>query len=200
MIANRSLLVLALVVLLMNLAGCVGRSPKVSFYTLSSMPPTDTAGSAETLALAVGPAEFPRTLNRGQIVTRESPTRLEVDEFHRWGEPLQHAFLRAVGENLGALLATPRVAIYPADAVYPVAFRVTLDVQRFDGSLGQSVTLQTRWTLLSGKTNKAIAVEQFTTSVATKDNSFDSLVEAHSEAVEVLSRTIADRIRITPVP
>ncbi|MDH3932420.1 MAG: PqiC family protein, partial [Chromatiales bacterium] len=107
---------------------------------------------------------------------------------------------RAVGENLGSLLQTERVAIYPADALFPVDLRVVLDVQRFDGSRDGTVTLQARWTLLTGSTNEAIAVEQFSTDKPVGDDSYDALVRAHSAAVEELSRAIAARIRATPTP
>lgn len=200
MMSQREMVLAALALLALGLGGCGGRSPDVSFYTLSTLPPGSSAGQTPGIALAVGPTEFPRSLSRTQIVTRSGPNQLELDEFNRWGEPLQHGFLRAVGENLSSLLATERVAIYPADALYPVDLRVVLDVQRFDGSLGQAVTLQARWTLLSGATNEAIAVEQFSTQEAVSDDSYDALVRAHSAAIEDLSRAIATRIGATPLP
>ena len=200
MMSQRELLLAALVLIALSLGGCGGRSPDVTFYTLSTLPPGSSPAAAPRIALAVGPTEFPRTLSRTQIVTRSGPNQLEIDEYHRWAEPLHHGFLRAVGENLGSLLQTERVAIYPADALFPVDLRVILDVQRFDGSRDGTVTLQARWTLLTGSTNEAIAVEQFSTEKPVSDDSYDALVRAHSAAVEDLSQAIVARIRATPTP
>jgi len=38
--------------------------------------------SDTTLAIGVGPVEFPKFLDRPQIVTRKSQHRVEVSEFH----------------------------------------------------------------------------------------------------------------------
>jgi len=198
MMSHRELTLLALATLTLSLGGCMGRSPDVTFYTLSTLPPGSSPAATPGIALAVGPTEFPRTLSRTQIVTRSGPNQLELNEYHRWAEPLHHGFVRAVGENLGSLLQTERLAIYPADAMFPVDLRVVLYVQRFDGSPGDSVTLQARWMLLIGDTNEALAVEQFSTDKPVSDNTYDALVRAHSAAVEELSRAIAARIRATP--
>ena len=66
-------------------------------------------------------------------MTRSGENRLVYDESHRWGGSLEQDFLRVLGENLALLLNTERVAVYPIDPTFPIAYRVALDVQQFDG-------------------------------------------------------------------
>lgn len=187
---NRAALaVLACTILL---SAC-GRSPMVKFYTLSPTPVSATGGS--DLALVVGPAQFPRALNRSQIVTRASDTQYKVDEYHVWSAPLDFDFLRVVSDNIATALNSDRVVTYPAEPAYKVDYRILLDVLQFDGSLGQSVVLRVRWTIMQSA-GDAVAVGTFknTQTIAEGDDSYDALVAAHSAAVGELSRTLVAEI------
>lgn len=183
---NRAtLIVLACTIIL---TAC-GRSPAVKFYTLSPIPVT--AGSASELALAVGPAEFPRALNRSQIVTRASDTQYNVDEYHVWSAPLDFDFLRVVGDNLATALKSDRVVIYPVEPPFKVDYRILLDVLQFDGALGQNVKLRVRWTIMQPD-GDAVVVGTFenTQIISGDDDSYDALVAAHSAAAGELSKAI----------
>ena len=50
--------------------GCLGRSPQIRFYTMSSVSGTSVAAVADDLSIGVGPARLPRYLDRPQLVTR----------------------------------------------------------------------------------------------------------------------------------
>jgi uncharacterized lipoprotein YmbA len=143
------------------------------------------------MALAVGPAHLPRILDRTQIVTRASANRLEISEFQRWGGPLDRELLRVLGDNLGRLLGTDRVSVYPAEPAFPVDYRITLEVQQFDGVPGEAVTLRSRWTILEPRESKAVGVGQFELRQPTEGGGYEALVAAHSEAIAALSREIA---------
>ena len=166
-----------------------GRSPIVRFYTLSPTPVTAEGDS--DLALLVGPATFPRALDRNQIVTRTSETQFKVDEFHVWSAPLEFDFLRVVGDNIATALNSDHVITYPAEAPYKVDYRILLDVSQFDGNLGQHVTLRARWTIMR-PAGEAVAVGTFEVKqpIAAGDDSYDALVAAHSAAAGELSRAI----------
>ena len=179
--------------------GCAGTSAPVELYTLSALErsaATGDGGASETaLAIAVGPASFPEFLDQPQIVTREGPNRLHSDEFHRWGGSLQAEFLRVLGENLSILLATSRIVVFPADPPFPVDFRVLLQVHAFEGSLGEDVVLNARWSVArTAAGERAFRVRQslFRERVASDD--YDALVSAKSKTVAALSREIADAI------
>jgi uncharacterized lipoprotein YmbA len=179
------------------LTGCIGgRSPAVQFHNLSPMVTASGAPGADPgPAIAVGPVIFPRSLRRSQVVIRTGPNSVELDEFHRWAGSLESDFLDALGSNLGALLSTDRVAVYPSEARFPLDYRVVLDVDRFDGSPGGTLVLSVRWTISVSDAAEAAIVKQSTIEQPVTGDTVDALVQAHDAAVAQLSRQIADQIR-----
>lgn len=179
--------------LLVMLAGCVGKSPKVTYYTLSPVAPAATA-SGEPLAIAVGPADFPKTLNRVQIATRVGPNRVDYDEFHRWAGTLDADFLDVTAINLARLLGTDRVVVYPTPASYPVDYRVMFDVVRFESDTSGSVTLEVRWILEDG-TGATADAGFFQTVQSATDDDYVSRAAAHSRALGEMASALANEIR-----
>ena len=168
----------------------------MQFYNLSATE-TGSAGTelADQPAIAVGPAIFPKSLRRSQVVIRTGPNTVELDEFNRWAGSLSADFLDALGANLGVLLGTERVSVYPADARYPLDYRVTLDVDRFDGAPGASLVLIVRWTVSSGDDGSVLAVRHSRIEKPVAGDGVADLVRAHDAAVADLSRQVADSIR-----
>jgi uncharacterized lipoprotein YmbA len=196
--ANRSILKTGLVALCaLVLSACLGgRSPSVQFYNLSATEAESTIGDMSSEpAVGVGPAIFPKSLRRSQVVIRTGPNTVELDEFNRWSGSLSAEFLDALGANLGARLGTERVAVYPAEARYPLDYRITLDVDRFDGAPGGSLVLSVRWTVSGGDDETVLAVKQTRIETTVTGDSVADLVRAHDAAVADLSRRIADTIR-----
>jgi uncharacterized lipoprotein YmbA len=187
---------LATVVLAMALTAC-GHSPTVQFYSLHPAP-TSSAGAPLDLALAVGPAQFPRALARSQIVTRAGGSRVNVDEYHVWSAPLEYEFLRVLGDNIASDIQSDRIAVYPKEAAFKVDYRVTLDVLQFDGVPGDSVTLRARWAI-APPTGDALAVGTFekTQSAHTVSDAddYDALVAAHSALIGELGKAITVNLR-----
>ncbi len=178
------------------LTGCIGgRSPTVQFYNLSA---TETGSASEAgagPAIAVGPVIFPRSLRRSQIVIRTGPNTVELDEFHRWAGSLESDFLDTLGANIGSLLATDRVAVYPAEARFPLDYRVVLDIDQFDGAPGGQLILRARWAVSAGDTGESVVVRQSSIVETVAGDTVDALVRSHDAAVAKLSREIADQIK-----
>jgi len=172
-----------------------GRSPAVKFYNLKA---TETASAPATEAgpaIAVGPVVFPRSLRRSQIVIRTGPNSVKLDEFHRWSGSLESDFLETLGADMGALLATDRVSVYPGEARFPVEYRLGLQVERFDGAPGGTLVLAVRWTLTPGDGTDATAAGYSVIEQPVPGDTVDDLVQAHDAAVGEFSREIAARIR-----
>ena len=127
--------------------GCLGRSPQIRFYTMSGAPGQSTAEANPDLAIGVGPVRVPRYLERPQLVTRGEGSQLDVDDFSRWAGGFGSNLLRALGDDLGTRLGTQRVVVYPADAPFPLDYRVVLDVQEFEGRPGHELVLRVRWVI-----------------------------------------------------
>src|SRR4029077_487432 len=122
-----------------------GRSAISRFYTLDSVATPD-AGPLASYAIVVGPGTVPSSVDRPEFVVQVSPNRVAVDEFNRWAGPLDDNIARVVAGNLSVLLGTSRVARTPLVSFDP-AYRVTLDIQRFESTPGQSVLIEAAWTV-----------------------------------------------------
>jgi uncharacterized lipoprotein YmbA len=185
------------------LAGCLGSTPPPNFYTLS--PASGAAGgdpvaSLPDLGLVVGPLDFPRYLDRPEIVTRDGSHRLVMADAHRWGGSLRSDILRVVADDLGRLLGTSRVAIYPAEPRFPAAFRVLLDLREFEGVPAQNMVLRVRWTVAGAADGRALLVEETRIEQPVTSASFNDLVAAGSAALGTLNRQIAERVAALPPP
>jgi hypothetical protein len=181
---------LSLTLLALITAGC-GASPAARFYTLNA---TAKEGAPQAaLTVGVGPVTVPAAVDRPQFVVQVAPNRVEIDEFNRWVSPLNEAIGRAVAANLALLLGTPDVAVVPLASLAP-AFRVTIDVQRFDSVRGEEVVVDAMWAVrrTAGEEMRAgrtLAHE------AAHGGTADALAAAHSRALARVSADIAVAIR-----
>jgi uncharacterized lipoprotein YmbA len=177
--------------------GCFGGGPPPKFYTLSeaSGPAAgEPIASLPELGLIVGPIEFPRYLERPEIVTRDGANRLVVADAHRWGGSLRNDILRVVGDDLGRLLGTARVAVYPSEPRFAATYRILLDLREFEGTQGDGVVLRVRWTIASASDGRAIVVAESRIEQPVASSSMDAVVAAQSAALGTLIRRIADQI------
>ena len=118
----------------------------------------------------------------------------ELDTVNRWAGSLDTELLRVLGANLGAMLGTQRVVVYPDLAPYPLAYRILVSVERVEAGPAEEVTLNARWTIRRGDAGEAVAVGRTDVEQPTGSDDTDDLVAAHSAAVAALSRDIATRI------
>jgi uncharacterized lipoprotein YmbA len=171
-------------------AGCSTAPSR--FYSLSSTSTAD--GTRATPAkVMVGPVTIPASVDQPEFVLQVAPNRVEVDEFNRWVAPLSDGIARAVAGDLVVLLGTPDVAGAQL-ANFTPEYRVTIDIQRFESTKGQGVTVEAVWTVrktaggetLSGRTVASETVQ---------GQGFDALAAAHSQAIAKVSGDIAAAIR-----
>ncbi len=173
-------------------------APAVRYYTLNPSPEMQPdipeAVSGDILAIGVGPVEFPKLLDRPQIVTRKSQHRVEVSEFHRWAGSFSEDFLRVLSRNISVLLPADRVAAYPWTDQFSPTYRIQLTVEQFDGWFGGDVVLNVTWSVWNKKDTNEPVIKHTSIKepLSTEDN--ESLVAAQSRAIATLSRAIVDEI------
>lgn len=177
--------------LLLAVAGCAVRGPQADYWTLGATAPLPAEWN-DAPAVAIGPVELPRYLDRPQIVVRLGAGRLEPASLHRWADPLDDAFGRTLAEELARRLASRRVSAYPVSPAGPPDFRVRVDVERFGGRPGEAVELIARW-VLAGPKGEQLAVEREDVRMPV-DGGMEAFVAAHSAAVARLAGAIAARI------
>ena len=175
------------------LAGCAGKSPRVDFYVLSAdaRAVAGVAGSCSSQAISVGPVSWPRYLDQPRIVTRAGANRLEASEFNRWGGSLEDDFVRTTIENLSGLLQSELVVNYRRSSHYAPAYRVEMDVLRFDGQLGGDVVLEVKWSVIAEATGKIVLVTTSSIQKVTSGPDYEALVNASSLAIAQLSEELA---------
>jgi uncharacterized lipoprotein YmbA len=173
------------------LGGC-GASAPAKFYTFQSGADPDGLPPA-SYGIVVAQVAVPAVVDRPQFVVQVAPNRVEIDEFNRWAAPLGETIADAVATDLSVRLGTPNVAT-AMRASFDPAYRVTIDVQRFDSIAGEAAVVEAVWavtTVASGRTlsGKTIARESL------QGDGFDAIAAAHSRALTQLTRDIAAAIR-----
>ena len=185
------------------LAAC-STTPPVAYYTLNTLPEMQqeipAAVMDDTLAIGVGPVEFPKFLDRPQIVTRKSQNQIQVSEFHRWAGSFPGDFSRVLAKNISILLPSDRVAVYPWGEQFSPTYRVKLDVEQFDGQLGERVVLEVTWMVMDQEGTNKLLVRRSLIEEPVPDNNYEALVVAESNALVTLSRTIVEEIRKLGTP
>jgi uncharacterized protein len=181
------------------LTACAG-SPPTRYYTLAAPPEPEPAPSSAPLAalrVGVGPVTVPETVNRIAMVVRVGPNELKVSEEHRWVQPLRQEIARAVSRNLARMMPRADVSTHGETAAADPDYRLSLDVQRIDASLGGTVIIETQWALRprsgsGGRTGRSTAHAE------TAANSYEALASAYASAIESITREIA--VAIEPLP
>ena len=182
------------------LTACVGgQSKPPNFYTLIPEASVD-GGSAvseigERPVLALGPVLLPDYLQRPQIVTRGEGARIERAEFERWAGALEDQVTAALVANLSVELDDVAVLGQPWALVEP-AYRVSIDVEEFSGRLDGYLDLRASWLVMrTTDDDPARLVESSQIRVPVTEPDYGALVEAHKEALKILSGQIAEVVR-----
>jgi uncharacterized protein len=180
------------IVILLAIAAAGCTSPMSSFYTLDAVAVPEGTPAAR-LTVAVGPVTIPAGIDRPEFVVQTAPNRVELDEFHRWAAPLGETIASVVAQDLGVLLGTPHVVV----GVFPgvdSAFRVRIDVQRFESALGKDVLVDAAW-VVYGVSGRQPRAGRTTVREPLSGKDFDGIAAAHSRALATLSADIAKAIR-----
>ncbi len=188
--ARRGIRLIAIIMGLALMAGC--SSAPSYFYTLD---PVATAGGAAAtpVTVTVGPVTVPATVDQPQFVVQSAPNRVDVDEFNRWAAPLSDSIAHVIASDLATQLGTPDVATISL-ANFSPAYRVSIEVLRFDSIRGESISDEAVWTVVrtsNGTTRSGRTAAQ----INVQDDSFGALAAAHSRAFAQVSADIAAAIR-----
>jgi len=180
------------------LSGCIGGETKPSsFYSLSATEANQSENIVRSggVSLRLGPFSFPDYLHRPNIITRSTDNKMVVNEFERWAGSLEDDFHRILGTNLGSLLETGAISVYPADSRLQAKYLAQGEIIAFEGYLGEKVILDVRWVVLDPVNDKAFVSKQSVIVETVGGEGYAALVLAQSRAVGKLSREIADELK-----
>jgi uncharacterized lipoprotein YmbA len=175
-------------------AGC-GSSPPVQYYDLEALETGYVAEGEKYLRMGVGPLRTPNYLSRSQIVTRGSDSRIVVDDFNRWIEPVSDAIYRVVAENLDSLMSDAVVVAFPYTHIADFDYQLVGRISRFDADADGAVVLQVQWGVISS-TDEFIVQPRRKRYVANAARAGDyaALVRAMNEALQQFSRDVAETL------
>ena len=178
------------------LGGCARDAAPVRFYLLAAVAPPAASAARDDRpgTIGVGPVRLPSYLDRLDIVTRRGAEEIDLDDQHRWGEPLADCVPRTIADNLTALMPSERIALFPWVPTRSIQYQVVVDVARFDGPLAGPVVLDARWRVI-GADRRDVVDRRFTISEPTGAATYPAMVAAMSRALGGLSREIATALR-----
>jgi uncharacterized lipoprotein YmbA len=194
-----ALVKLMVLVLLGSLLGCTAPSPPSRFYRLDSqsigtvIPQASPAGKSLPL-VGVGPVRLASYLDRPQIVERQSPHRLTLHEFDRWGGTLQENMVQVLTNIMQKELRQSQVIGFPWHSGVEPDYEVLLYISRFERQ-GDRIQLQARWSLVERESRRLMHLDQSAIETQVDGLGIASSVAAASEAVQILAREIAAQLQ-----
>ena len=184
---------LTLVVGVMMLTACGGRTPPAKFYTLQ---PVEQSSAGKSLpldvALAVGPVAIPAALDRTEIVTRKAGNEVSFSEYHRWAGPLEADIASVMAQNIATQLETERVTPFTQENIfYQPTHRVVININRYDSQPAKEFLIDATWSIKDIKNNKLLLIRNSTIRESLASAEYEELVAAQSKALAAMSQEIA---------
>ena len=133
--------------------------------------------------------------DRTQMVTRTGDNRVSIHEFEVWSDPPADLIARALVDDLARRFGADRVMTTPVEHYAKPAWRVEVDVLRFDVDAAGQAVVDARWTLLAGPNDRLAATrrEQIETPAGDAADP-KQRVTALRAAVAILATRIGDAI------
>ncbi|VVD75651.1 hypothetical protein PEP31012_00823 [Pandoraea eparura] len=176
------------------LSACAS-SPSSRFYTLA---PSVRAASASSLTgptglIDVQSVSVPAEVERNQLVLRVSDTQVQVLEHERWASPLSDeirtALSIAVTQQLGDFDLHP-----PKWKRGAPAYRIAVDVQRFESRLGARVVVDAIWSIRSPE-DPGEKLTCRSTVVEPVSAGYDALADGHRRALTAIAVQLVATVR-----
>jgi uncharacterized lipoprotein YmbA len=179
------------------LGGCRSQSPR--FYALSPIQEDQVISKrnnpAQNAVIGIGPVKLADYLDQSMLVTRTSDNQAVKAEFDRWVGSFKDNFINVLADNIGFLLSTDRIYLYPWRTSVPIDYQVVLDIVRCDGRLGDVVWLEVRWSIIGGPGKKLLKTSRSSIREPVSGADYPALVAAQSRALAKLSQEIAEAIQ-----
>ncbi|MBM3302510.1 MAG: membrane integrity-associated transporter subunit PqiC, partial [Deltaproteobacteria bacterium] len=144
--------------------GCLGRSENPRFYSLTPMQQDEGIPKRENpiknAVIGIGPVKLADYLDQTMLITRTSDNQVKKAEFDRWVGSFKDNFTNVLADNIGSLLLTDRIYLYPWRVAVPIDYQVILDIVRCDGRLGDAAWLEVRWSIFGGPEKKLLKMSR----------------------------------------
>jgi uncharacterized lipoprotein YmbA len=184
--------------LTLNLLSCTSYQ-HTTYYLLTAIEPTDSIleikSNKPLMRILVKNIKFPDYLDRPQMVLRDNDYKLELNEYHRWAEPLKDDFTRVFIENLNTRIMPNLANNYAGLEGVKPSHKLSIEVLRMDVNTNNQVILKTKWNLSSAKNNGLVITHKGEFTIPVNNKSHESAVEAQSKAIALFADQIATTIQ-----
>ncbi len=178
--------------LVFAMTGCISGTKPSTFYLLDAIDAEAVKVRSPRVNVISINVNIPGYIDRPQIVTKgETNTEFIISEFNRWLESLNTTMQRVLAENISYQF--PKSKVKPAFmGVIDPDFKVIVDVDKFDGRLGDIAELKVWWSLLN-KQGDVIYFDDVYLDIPV-GTTYADLVEKESVLLTNLSNLIAIQI------
>jgi uncharacterized lipoprotein YmbA len=154
------------------------------------------SGIANKHIIGVGPIKVASYLDRPEIVTRSSPTHIELAAFDRWAEPFEDIVANTLAENISLLLPSVFALIDPWPEAN-IEYQLVLKIKKFESDQNGNITLDVGWGILQHSNRKMRAVYESNIVIPGNSGDFDEITKNMSLALVKLSEEMAAEIQKT---
>ena len=191
--------VISLLFVISLLSGCLGggATKPIHYYLIDPVEyHSESIKAVRVLSIEIIDLNIPQYLERFQIASRSSESRLEFSDDNQWGENLRKNLLRSMARNLSKLLSTTDISTPLNRSSSSPDYRVLVHVEQFELDIDNKVKLIARWQLTNGTQSKTSGV--YSTELASKQaierDNYDQMVLSMRQLYGELSEYIADSI------
>lgn len=157
---------------------------------------SESIKAVRPLSIEILDLHIPQYLERFQIASRSSESRLEFSDDNQWGENLRKNLLRSVARNLSRLLSTIDIGTPLNRSSSSPDYRVQIHIEQFEQDIDNKVKLVARWQLTSGSQSESLGVfsAELQSEETIEAENYDQMVAAMRRLYGELSERIADTI------
>ena len=191
---------ISLLFIMVLLSACMGGgvTNPTRYYLLDPVEYSgDSVKAVRPLKIEIIDLQIPQYLERFQIASRSSESRLEFSDENQWGENLRKNLLRSMARNLSRILSTDDVGT-PLNRSSSLAdYRIQIHIEQFEQDVDDNVKLFARWQLSNttqGVEDSKVSSIGLQSKAKIEEGNYDQVVAAMRELFGELSLRIADSI------
>lgn len=148
------------------------------------------------LSIEIIDLHIPQYLERFQIASRSSESRLKFSDDNQWGENLRKNLLRSMARNLSRLLSTIDIGTPLNRSSSLPDYRIHIHIEQFEQDIDSKVKLVGRWQLISGADSSSLGVfsAELQSNQLNEQENYDQMIASMRELYGEFSKRIAETI------